>query len=92
MEIVRELVPPKARMVIYAVYILAGLVIGACAVIGGMEVWTEPAERVMAYLAVPLAVLAGVNVNGGEPEPVYVGRYRADDDDVDPVGPLTDSE
>ena len=88
MEVVRELVPPKARKIIYAAYILAGLIIGSCAVIGGMEIWTEPAERVMAYLAVPLAVLAGVNVNG---EGAYQARRSFDADfDDDPIGALTD--
>lgn len=77
MEIVRELVPAAARKIIYAVYVVAGLVIGSVAVAtqGTLE-WVEPAERVMAYLAVPLALLAGVNVtDGGE---------------ADLTGPLTD--
>ena len=84
MEIVRDLVPPTARKVIYALYIVAGLVIGAIAVAtGGLE-WTAAAERVLAYLAVPLAILAGVNVHGaGDTD--YEGYYGdvADDDDAD---------
>ena len=62
MEHVRELVPPKARQVIYAAYVVAGLVVGAVQAAGVAAVWVEPALNVLAYLAVPLAVLAGVNV------------------------------
>ena len=65
MDHVRTLVPPAARRWIYAIYILAGLVVGAVTVATGDLDWTAAAERVLAYLAVPLAVLAGVNVPTG---------------------------
>ena len=65
MEHVRTLIPPAARHWIYAVYILAGLIVGAVTVATGGLDWTAAAERVLAYLAVPLAVLAGVNVPTG---------------------------
>ena len=64
MDHVRTLVPPAARRWIYAIYILAGLFVGAVTVATGGLDWTA-AERVLAYLAVPLAVLAGVNVPTG---------------------------
>lgn len=62
MEYVRELVPARARQLIYAVYIVAGLVVGAIQASGAAVAWVEPALAVLAYLAVPLAVLAGANV------------------------------
>ena len=65
MDHVRTLIPPAARRWIYAVYILAGLIVGAVTVATGGLDWTAAAERVLAYLAVPLAVLAGVNVPTG---------------------------
>ena len=65
MDHVRTLVPPAARRWIYAVYVLAGLVVGAVTVATGGLDWTAAAERVLAYLAVPLGVLAGVNVPTG---------------------------
>ena len=85
MEIVRELVPGKARQLIYAAYVVGGLVVGVLSIALPGE-RTQTATDIMAYLAVPLAVLAGVNVPETDP---YVGRWRADDDD-DPVGALTD--
>ena len=63
MEIVRELIPSKARLAVYGVYVLVGLVIGSFDVYGGFEIWVDPALRVMAYLAVPMALLAGSNVS-----------------------------
>ena len=65
MDHVRTLIPPAARRWIYAIYILAGLIVGAVTVATGGLDWTAAAERVLAYLAVPLAVLAGVNVPTG---------------------------
>ena len=65
MDHVRTLIPPAARRWIYAIYILAGLIVGAVTVATGGLDWTAAAERVLAYLAVPLAVLAGVNVPAG---------------------------
>ena len=57
MDHVRTLIPPAARRWIYAIYILAGLIVGAVTVATGGLDWTAAAERVLAYLAVPLAVL-----------------------------------
>lgn len=79
MDHVRTLIPPAARRWIYAVYILAGLIVGAVTVATGGLDWTAAAERVIAYLAVPLAVLAGVNVPAG-------GDW-IDDDDGHPAPP-----
>lgn len=78
MIVVRELIPAKARIVIYALYAVAGLVVGSIvAATGGVE-WTAAAERVLAYLAVPLAVIAGVNVTGEPVEAVMIGEIDAD--------------
>lgn len=62
MEVVRELVPPKARKLIYAAYVVAGLIVGAVQASGTDAAWVAPTLDVLAYLAVPLALLAGVNV------------------------------
>ena len=62
MEHVRDLIPARGRIWIYAVYAGAGLVVGSVTVATGGTEWTAAAERVLAYLGMPLAVLAGVNV------------------------------
>ncbi len=62
MEILRELVPAGARKAIYAVYVVAGLIVGGVQASGADVAWVQPALDVLAYLAVPLALLAGVNV------------------------------
>lgn len=68
MEVVRDLVPAEARKIIYAIYIVAGLMVGSVAVAtDGTLDWVPAAERVLAYLAVPLAILAGLNVSQPEP-------------------------
>lgn len=66
MEIVRELVPSGARKIIYAVYVVAGLIVGSVQAAGVGAEWVAPALDVLAYLAVPLALLAGVNVGYDE--------------------------
>ena len=58
MNYVRELMPAPARRWVYAVYALTVLVVGAVAATTGGTDWTAAAERVLAYLAGPLAVLA----------------------------------
>lgn len=75
MEHVRELVPPGARLWLYGAFVLAGLVVGSVTVATGGTEWTAAAERVLAYLGMPLAVLAGVNV------PAASDARRAADDD-----------
>lgn len=78
MEIVRDLVPAGARKVIYALYIVGGIAVGVAG-IAAPGPWTQVATDILAYLAVPMAVLAGTNVNGA---PVI---------DTDPTGKLTDN-
>ena len=79
MIFVRELVPARARLWIYAVYVLSGLVVGSVTVATGGLDWTAAAERVLAYLAVPLAVLAGVNVGTSTTAP-GAGGWGVEDD------------
>lgn len=62
-EAVRELIPSQARLWIYGLYVLVALVIGSIsAFTQGDLAWLAGAERVLAYLAAPLALLAAVNV------------------------------
>ena len=63
MEQVRQLIPPVARIWVYAAYAVAGLIVGAIQASGATYDWVEPALNVLAYLAVPMAVVAGLNVN-----------------------------
>lgn len=79
MDHVRTLIPPAARRWIYAIYVLSGLVVGSVTVATGGLDWTAAAERVLAYLAVPLAVLAGVNV-GASPTAPGAGGWGVEDD------------
>ena len=74
MEQVRQLIPPVARIWIYAVYAITGLIIGAIQASGADYTWIEPALNVLAYLAVPIAIIAGVNVNA--PDGDYAARYK----------------
>lgn len=64
MHIIRDLLPERVRLGIYSLYALAGLVVGSIEVYVGSGVldWTDGAVRVLAYLAVPMAILAGTNV------------------------------
>ena len=77
MEQVRQLIPPVARIWIYAVYAITGLIIGAIQASGATYDWVEPALNVLAYLAVPIAIIAGVNVPADTDD--YVGRYKLED-------------
>lgn len=77
METVRELVPSQVRLWVYALYVLAALAVGAVAAwTEGSLDWIPAAERTLAYLAGPLALLAAVNVNPDEGDaynPQHVG-------------------
>lgn len=80
MELVREFIPSKVRLAVYGVYVFVGLVVGSFDVYGGFEIWVEPTLRVMAYLAVPMAILAGSNVPGTssgltDGEQLYNGKH-----------------
>ena len=80
MEIVRELVPAKARQVIYAAYVVGGLIIGVLSIALPGE-WTRIATDIMSYLAVPLAVLAGVNVpDNTVSDDVYEPKHAVETD------------
>ena len=98
MDHVRTLIPPAARRWIYAIYILAGLIVGAVTVATGGLDWTAAAERVLAYLAVPLAVLAGVNVPTGgdwidsQADDGYPDLLDDPDDEDDPSYGQTDGD
>lgn len=76
-EAVRDLIPSRVRLWIYAVYVVTGITIGAISAYfdGNLE-WLPGAERVLAYLAVPLALLAAVNTTDGD-EP-YAPQHAAD--------------
>lgn len=77
MEQVRQLIPPVARIWIYAVYAITGLIIGAIQASGADYTWIEPALNVLAYLAVPIAIIAGVNVPADTGD--YAARYKLED-------------
>lgn len=58
-----DIIPARYRRYVYAVYALAGLVVGALAV-AGVDVGSAP--DVLAYLGIGLGVTAASNVPGDE--------------------------
>jgi hypothetical protein len=61
------LLPAKVRLILYIVYLLAGLVVGTLSAVYGViasdaPVWLRAAQAAVAFLAVPFGALAAVNV------------------------------
>jgi hypothetical protein len=67
-------IPPQVRKGIYVVYGLAALVIGALAAYylatpdSTLPDWLDGAQRVIAYLAIPVAAMAVPNVSSTAPQ------------------------
>lgn len=78
---------PNARKVIYGIYIVAGVILGAVQVAfaaiegAGQPDWLTVSLAVYAFLSVPVGSLALVNTTAGEiktSETVYTGTPNAD--------------
>lgn len=81
--------PPKARAVVYWLYALVGVILGACQVWGADELFGQPVTKILGvfgYLGTALAITAGSNlpsfkdVAEGDVEvpPEYEGEHAAD--------------
>ena len=65
---------PVARKLIYTIYVIAGVIIGAtqvafAATASGQPDWLTVALAVLAYLSIPIGGLALVNVNTTDTTP-----------------------
>ena len=62
MDAVRALIPLAVRRALYALYVLAGVAVGALTVAYDVTPhWLDVTTRVLAYLATPVGALALVN-------------------------------
>ena len=79
LEIIRDMIPPAIRKVIYAAYLVAGVVLGVLPIIFTDGVyWLDVTLRVYAYLGVPVGAIALTNVVPNalvtvEPDPAESG-------------------
>lgn len=66
-------IPPQVRKGVYIAYGVAALVVGALAAYylstpeSTLPDWLEGAQRVIAYLAIPVAAMAVPNVSAADP-------------------------
>lgn len=88
-EAIRELIPGHIRQWMYAIWVLATLLVGAISAWtdGNLE-WIPAADRTLQYLMVPLGLLAAVNVTtpagdmyrlSADLANGYVGRHAKQD-------------
>lgn len=61
LEVLRDMIPPAVRKAIYAVYLVAGIVLGVLAIVGDWA-WLAKGQEVYAYLGIPVGIIAITNV------------------------------
>lgn len=61
LDALRDLIPVPARKVVYAVYGLAGIVIGILQIVAGNASWMDTVVSVYAYLGIPVGAIALTN-------------------------------